>query len=211
MQISLSTPMIMSGTYVPSWAETEQLNKSYLKKLLAKYPKKYITYTGVKPEQTIYNLVKSKTHEIYFIHAEGMIQYAVEIDVVHTTGKITLSTVSQVSVWRNRSYRYVARLPMWFFGHVLYPRYNTILSDKIQSDDGADFWSKRVMEVLDQSFYQGEQHIYALKIKDRQSAYAVELVNKIETVADLQQYYTREPDVSGEQYRLLITAKPIIL
>ena len=210
VEISLSTPMVMGGTWVPTWALNVADNRTYLKKLKAKYPKKFITYMGVKPEQIIYHAVVNKTHEIFFVQSNDLIQYAVVVDTIHTTGKISISTVSQISVWRNRDYPYTVSLPKWFFANVLYPRYDTILSDKEQTHDGKDFWTKRVMEVMDQLFYKGEQHIYALKIKDRSADYFVEEVHRIETLADLEKYYTQEPNEGGKKYRLLITKKPML-
>lgn len=207
LQISVSSPMVMSGSYIPEWAKTDLANKSYLKKLLAKpYTKKFATYlSSRKFPQDLYLSKLSKTKELFFVKNEGLIQYAVEVDTIKTTGLVAISTVSQASVWRNIEYDYTVGLPSWIFFKVLFPTHATILSDSLQSKEGKDFWTKRLLETLQK----GEKSVYVLGMLNKSSSFKVKEVIPVTDIADVAPYYSHEPSKDGEFYRILITSIPL--
>ena len=207
MSIAIAMPTVMGGTYIPEWAKTNDANHAYLKKLMAKpYTKKFATYLlyGVDSLQ-IYHSQLSKTKELFFVPINDLIQYAVEVDTIRTTGLVEITTVSQASVWRNREQFLTAGLPKWVFDTILYPRYNNILSDSLQSKHGRNFWSTQLADI----FRARILNVYALGIKKYKGQFNVQSIHRV-NLGNVGQFYTDDPDSSGGFYRLLMTRESLI-
>jgi hypothetical protein len=197
-------PYGIEGTHDPDWgAENVDSNADQLDYLLGKNPNILETFSkGKNSWDLLYT--KDGLVDVYFVHDEGIIQYCVEVETIQLTGLVELTTVAQTSVWRNKEYLGLYGLADWVFSTILYPKYDSIISDNTQSKDGKNFWGHRVSSRIEHN-----KPVYGLELKGRNNRYTVNNVVPIEDVSDMRAFYTRGSDYTGLDKRLLLIEQPL--
>jgi hypothetical protein len=120
----------------------EEVNRATLAKLLPNATElETIEGNKLYREGTAYN-------GSYFFVKAGLIVYYMEYEV-HAAHFSGLHSVTQTSVWRKLG----AGVPKGLASHVLFkylvPKYPAVMSDKIQTDRGRDFWVDLMGDALD--------------------------------------------------------------
>lgn len=193
-------PYEQEGTFTPDWADTPEKNADHLDYLLELNPKVITKYKkGTKNWEV--NYVTDNDLDIYFVHDFGLIQYCVEVETFNLTGELTLKTVAQTSVWRNKDYLGLFGIANWLFINILFPQYGTIMSDNIQSRDGKRFWANRVSDMLESNIF-----VYGITMLNNKTS----KVNLIVSEDDTIDFYSQGSDYSGMNKRLLISKKKLI-
>lgn len=194
-------PYIWEGTYSPPWAKNMADNEKQLEFFESRHPKKVATYTSEGDDWDLMYL-KFGGQDIYYVSAEGLIQYCVEVDEF-SINDYGISTLAQTSVWRNKAFSELDDLAKWVFFKVLFPKYGTVLSDDTQSIDGKNFWSRRAKQAIDLGL-----NVYALGLYGSSDLTVCEIYQIFKT-KEMRQYYTEGEDKSGKYYRFLITKKAL--
>lgn len=199
-------PYQIEGTYVPSWAKTEESNKKYLDFLKTRNPVKLQDYHTL---DFTFDIMTTRVNDnqLLWIEDDGLIQYCVEVKDLETKNVVNVKAVCQTSVWRNKLFYGLTNFAEFVFFRILLPKYGNILSDGFQSDDGKRFWSARVYDALVNS---EEYHVYSLSLLgyENLTVYQAERVLGLKNFED---YYTTDSDLSGQFVRLLITKEPLVI
>lgn len=203
LNVSVSMPYEMSGTYKPPWAKNKTTNASQLKLFNSLNPEVEFIY---KPGETGYEVqhVEFDGNDFYYVEVGGLIQYCVEVEALHLKD-LSIQTLFQTSVWLNNEFYPLAGLAKRIFYKFLYPKNHNILSDNMQSKEGRRFWAHRINESIEEG-----RHLYVLKITGTITL-KVEQVVPILSPEDAFSYYTKGKDKSGLMYRFLIIDKPVTL
>jgi hypothetical protein len=200
IQISISMPAVLAGTYLPDWAKDDASNKAYLAQMQASNPREYTSFG----KHTLYVVKLTNGNFQYYVTDltdDPLIQYSVLVEEIRTRGLKAFSTLSQVSLWRNIDYLGLPQFAPHVFWSVLFPKYKNILSDSVQSKDGKRFWLSRMSEALENGYY-----VYALQMDNK---HFVSKIFPILSVDDSSIYYSDEPDSTGKKYRLFIVNKTL--
>ena len=201
LNVSLSMPSVLSGTYTPDWALTVESNVKHLSEIRKLGPS--IAAVRQAPGLEDHQLFKVTLEKEQFYYVTGIwegveaIQYGVSVEQIQTDGLHTIHTVSQTSVWRNPDYSGLRRFAPWVFWSFLLPINGNILSDSVQSRDGKYFWESRLVEAFERNL-----NVYVLGITDKHLV--VELI-PVSMLKEILTYYTNDPDWRGQYYRILIS------
>ena len=86
----------------------------------------------------------------YFLVKEGFICYYMEY-VVHAAHFEGTHSVTQTSVWRSLSPSVPRGLPAHVVFKYLVPKYPAVMSDRIQTERGRDFWIDLMAQALEKN------------------------------------------------------------
>ena len=190
----IAMPYRSQGTYKPAWAKTQQTNAVELSRVLPT-SKKVAKYEDL----DLYHHQDAPDVDFYFVHEGGLIQYGVRVIRYKLVGKLNKPTCGQVSVWRNKLSPDTVGLPKWVSEKLLYSKYGCIISDKVQSEDGENFWIHRIVDAL-----KSGKSVSVLDIDEKHHTLEILDTQMIKSTRDLKRYYTEGEDYSGEHFRFLI-------
>lgn len=204
INISLSMPYLLEGTYTPDWAITLEVNIEHLEQLHKRHPKRIADY-HMPMSKKVFPLMycRYKNLDVYYVEQFNRIQYCVEVEHYETNGLVELHTLSQTSVWRNKNYGDLFGIAKWVFDTILMPKNKNIMSDSIQSADGKNFWGRRIMEALME-----HKHVYALWLYGASTLEVLQL-EPLTSLDNLDDYYTTKDDLSGKYWRFIISDKDL--
>lgn len=195
---STSMPFLDEHDYWTKWDDTKT-NKAWVSKHIP-----IAQRVGIWKNGKLLHVQTKNKQAFYFLLDETQTQavYAVRYNVISCPG--LPEACCQTSLWRDSASAQSVSIAAWVFFHKLLPRFGSVLSDGVQSNEGKAFWLRRCFEAEELGYY-----VYAVHT-DKGKAISVQPARLTSLKWTTRLWST--VDKSFQNRRLLITSsrlKPI--